>query len=79
MNSPSDIDKVNQLIVHLRRQWPKYDIELTQNITGMDTILKLFQHFFAEAKLEKDHQDFESSTQGNIEELIYKSCGITAN
>jgi len=51
-------EKVSALTVNLRRLWPKYDIELNQTITGMNLLLKMFEHFFIEAKLEGDYEQF---------------------
>ena len=69
---------MNALTVNLRRLWPKYDTQLNQTITGMNLLLKMFEHFFEESKLEGDHDQFVNQEQGSIEELIYRNCGITA-
>ena len=65
-------EKVNALTVNMRRLWPKYDTDLNQCIIGMNTLLKMFEHFFIEAKLEGDHDEFINQERGSIEELIYR-------
>jgi hypothetical protein len=73
------MDKVNALTVQLRRLWPKYDTELNQYVAGMHPLLQLFEHFFMEAKLTEDFQEFQAAESGSIEELIYRACGVTAD
>lgn len=44
----------------------------------MDSLLRLFSHFFADAKLEEDFIVFQQQESGSIEELIYRACGVSA-
>mmetsp|Transcript_8562 Transcript_8562/g.13217 ORF Transcript_8562/g.13217 Transcript_8562/m.13217 type:complete len:135 (+) Transcript_8562:20-424(+) len=69
-------DRIQHIIVHLRRLWPKYDVNLELVLKTRLVITKFINHCFIQANLSADFAELGLDQPQVIDRFIYSEAEI---